>query len=1160
MTHGKGETYTLTKDCRWGGISLCRRVTRFFFFVYLLFCQTPANGQVSSITDNSFFYSWSAATPVPSVITSTTTGGLWSAASTWVGGVPPAAGDEVIIANGATVTVDINTPVLSKLTIGQGTSGILQYDATTARTLTVSGDITIATGGTFNSASLSSSSTITTHSLVVGGSLINNGTLNFSATTLSGTNASGALITFNGATDANFDCSGASFTNLRSASGVVLNKGSSNTTLLNFIPGGNFQVESLTTKGFLTITNGTFKINGTNTFTSPVFTAVGYSIPSSGGFWLNNANATIVGQNGSVTNNGLIRITSGTYNVGNATGNELHTATGGLIDIQGGIVNITGRLRNSAGSASITGGVITLSTISYSNATDASFDMSLSTNLTISGSPLIIFQIPNAGAGGDIVILNSTGTKTITGGTFQAGNASTPANSSFLINSAIPLYNLSIFSNSSKLGLSTTDLTINNQLTLNGQLLLNNQNLILGATAPAINGILGAANGMIVLNNGVTGGEVRKIFTANGSYTFPVGDITGTTEYSPISLTFTSGTYAPGAYAAVKVINAKHPGNTNTTSYLNRYWSITTSGITSPSYNLAATNVAADVVGTEAGVGSGIYSGSSWTKYGAVNTGTKTISATGITTAGVIGMTGVTLANPICNISGTNTICSGQTTVFTADLVTGATYSWLGPGGFSINGQNTGNISVGGTYTVTVTDGGGSSTCSRDLTVNPLNTVGTASSSPALCISTALTSITHTTTGATGIGTPTGLPGGVTAAFAGNTITISGTPTAAGTFNYSIPLTGGCGTVNATGTITVNPLNTVGAASSSPALCISTALTSITHTTTGATGIGTPTGLPGGVTAAFAGNTITISGTPTAAGTFNYSIPLTGGCGTVNATGTITVNPLNTVGAASSSPALCISTALTSITHTTTGATGIGTPTGLPGGVTAAFAGNTITISGTPTAAGTFNYSIPLTGGCGTVNATGTITVNPLNTVGAASSSPALCISTALTSITHTTTGATGIGTPTGLPGGVTAAFAGNTITISGTPTAAGTFNYSIPLTGGCGTVNATGTITVNPLNTVGAASSSPALCISTALTSITHTTTGATGIGTPTGLPGGVTAAFAGNTITISGTPTAAGTFNYSIPLTGGCGTVNATGTITVNPLNTVGAASSSP
>jgi uncharacterized protein (TIGR02145 family) len=71
---------------------------------------------------------------------------------------------------------------------------------------------------------------------------------------------------------------------------------------------------------------------------------------------------------------------------------------------------------------------------------------------------------------------------------------------------------------------------------------------------------------------------------------------------------------------------------------------------------------------------------------------------------------------------------------------------------------------------------------------------------------------------------------------------------------------------------------------------------------------------------------------------------------------------------------------------------------------------------------------------------------------------------------------------------------------------------------------------------------------VNTALTSsITIATTGATGIGTATNLPAGVTAVWSSNVITISGTPTASGTFNYVIPLTGGCGSVNATGTITV-------------
>lgn len=73
-------------------------------------------------------------------------------------------------------------------------------------------------------------------------------------------------------------------------------------------------------------------------------------------------------------------------------------------------------------------------------------------------------------------------------------------------------------------------------------------------------------------------------------------------------------------------------------------------------------------------------------------------------------------------------------------------------------------------------------------------------------------------------------------------------------------------------------------------------------------------------------------------------------------------------------------------------------------------------------------------------------------------------------------------------------------------------------------------------------------VCINTAITNITYSTTGATGIGTPTGLPAGVTASWSSNVVTISGTPTVSGTFNYSIPLTGGCGNVSITGTITVN------------
>ena len=371
------------------------------------------------------------------------------------------------------------------------------------------------------------------------------------------------------------------------------------------------------------------------------------------------------------------------------------------------------------------------------------------------------------------------------------------------------------------------------------------------------------------------------------------------------------------------------------------------------------------------------------------------------------------------------------------------------------------------------------------------------------------------------------------------------------TITYTLPPSAGCVSSQTTTTVTILPLNTVTTPTTTPVLCINSILIPITFTTTGATGIGNVTGLPPGVTVTSEANTITISGAPTTLGTFDYTIPLTGGCGSVYAIGTIIVNPDITVTAPITTPTLCINTILTPITHTTTGATGIASTTtnyGLPSGVNASWAANTITISGAPTVSGTYNYSIPLTGGCSTVNATGTITVNP-NNVSSASSYPTLCINTVLTPITHTTFGSSGNGiTSNNLPPGVTATWIADTITISGTPTASGTFHYYIGLNGGCG--SATGIITVIPSNTVTAASSSPTICVNSPITSITHTTTGATGIASTTtnyGLPSGVNASWAANTITISGAPTVSGTFNYSISLTGGCGNENATGTITV-------------
>ncbi len=185
------------------------------------------------------------------------------------------------------------------------------------------------------------------------------------------------------------------------------------------------------------------------------------------------------------------------------------------------------------------------------------------------------------------------------------------------------------------------------------------------------------------------------------------------------------------------------------------------------------------------------------------------------------------------------------------------------------------------------------------------------------------------------------------------------------------------------------------------------------------------------------------------------------------------------------------------------------------------------------------------------------VTVTPvtpctLNTAIAGQQQPTLTLNSAIEQpiMIATTTGATGIGTATGLPTGMTATWSNNSIMISGTPTAANTFNYSIPLTGGCGSVNATGTLTVTEcllLSVEHNPNSSQLVQLGTEIVPFLVNTTNATSI-MAFSLPDGVTAILEDNIVKVRGTPTAPGQFLFSINVFGNCGAVRAiNGIITV-------------
>ncbi|MFZ9387879.1 MAG: PKD domain-containing protein [Chitinophagaceae bacterium] len=496
--------------------------------------------------------------------------------------------------------------------------------------------------------------------------------------------------------------------------------------------------------------------------------------------------------------------------------------------------------------------------------------------------------------------------------------------------------------------------------------------------------------------------------------------------------------------------------------------------------------------------------------------GTYTVRYAAITTPGclldTISNTVTVAPLPSASISGAATVCVNSTpapliTFTGADGTPGYTFTYTINGGAPQTIQTTGtNTSVTlpvptttpGTfrYTITEISNTGSTTCKQtqnvfvdvviqdDATVTLTSAVGTDNQT--VCINTPITNITYAIGGSGTGGSVSGLPAGVTGSFAGGVITITGIPTVSGTFNYTVTTTGPCLTPTVNGTINVTADGTV--ALTSPAgtdnqtVCINTPIASITYAVGGSSTGGTVSGLPAGVNGVYAGGVITISGTPSVSGTFNYTVNTTGPCVNPTANGALTVTADGTITLTSApgtnNQTLCINVPIVNITYSVGGSGTGGSVTGLPAGVTGNFAGGIITISGTPTVSGTFNYTVNTTGPCINPTATGTITVNPDASLTLTSAPPTtnqeLCATATLTNITYSV-GGTGTGaTVTGLPAGVTGVFAGGIVTISGVPTASGVFNYTVTTSGICVPATATGTITVNALPTANFSASVP--------------------------------------------------------------------------------------
>ena len=380
--------------------------------------------------------------------------------------------------------------------------------------------------------------------------------------------------------------------------------------------------------------------------------------------------------------------------------------------------------------------------------------------------------------------------------------------------------------------------------------------------------------------------------------------------------------------------------------------------------------------------------------------------------------------------------------------------------------------------------------------------------------------------------------------------TISGTPTTAGTYSFTVQAS--IGGLNAA-PIIVRQAYTVGIAG--PVTISTTTLpdgvVGVSYsqgvTATGGYGLGTYTytlaqgTLPPGLQ--LNSTSGVIYGTPTAAGLSSFAMQVSsqaGGGPVLSAYAYLSINvstPPLTITTASL-PAGAVLTAYSQTLAVTGGTppyTWRVTSGSLPGGLTLASSGN---ISGTPTAAGTFTIQVAVSDSQqGSASGSFTIKINSAALVVITTTSlPAGTVGTAYTATTLAATGGTPPYTWSVASGALPSALSISSGVISGTPAAVGSFTFQVTVTDSQqATATGTFTIRITAAALVITTTFLPAGTVGTAYTATTLAATGGTppytwSVAPGSTLPGGLSLSSAG---VVSGTPSVAGTFPVTLQVT---------------------------
>ncbi len=554
-----------------------------------------------------FSFSLMTATPAQAAAISAGATGLWSATTTWTGGVVPTSGDTVTIAGGYTVTVDIANAACSTLTLGaSGKLGGLTFNSGSQLTVGAGTGTVTFEGNKVNTLTMTSGGTLIAGSLVLTNTSLTwtpgTGTVqlqatntlpasvftsfyNLTITTGTTTLAVNLAINSGGTLTINSGATLARSTYLLTLNGNLINNGGTTSGSGGVTIAGTAtqSIGSFTTTGTVSMT----KTAGTATFTGNV-NGGAFTLSGSGGTLNLGAGLTHTFTGAWTRTNGALLGNSSTLNIGGTTTNTAGTFTAGTSTVK------------------YNGAAQTIANVTYNNLTLSGSGAKTTTGATVNG------------------ILSMEGTATASAApTYGASAVLEYAGSSTQttgpeLTATIP--NLSI-NNANGIILNSSP-TISNTLTLtSGNITTGTNTVIIGSSGS----VSGGSSSSFVLGN-----LQKYVATGATSRTFEVGTASG---YTPVTVAF--GSVSVAGNLSVNATAGEHaniaPSRINSSKDVNAYWTLTNSGITFDSYSATFTFVSGDVDG---GANTSIfivgrYSGG-WT-YPTVGTRTSTSTqATGV--------------------------------------------------------------------------------------------------------------------------------------------------------------------------------------------------------------------------------------------------------------------------------------------------------------------------------------------------------------------------------------------------------------------------------------------------------------------------------------------------------------------------------------------------